>query len=592
MKLTKLIYSKEDNRQGNLQSDAPASEAAQILHLKRLLVTLKQHYEKTLHTLQVQLQAEQNQRLATQKNFEDVQIQLKDCHKLHEEELQALRNQQGVLKDLLKKSQDELKQFRDQPIEPESDANRQRVEQLERVIPYLRDRTEEANLETEQIREELESAQKKVKILEQELSENKQNAQREVEHLQQLLANQQEDQIETVVSPTSSHHLRRELEEIKRHLSQGNQEAKALEARYVEVLNEKIGLEHQCKQLQLQLEHQSSNLSSFQTQLHEMGDLKKSLELSLKAKENEWVECCQQIQSLQKQIQDMDERVREKDYIQDKYEQMKDEWKQLNEHLEDAVERRAQAEQHFAQLETDRANQEKQLHDISQQLELIQQEKQALENERDQLKILVEEGETRLKVAQQHLAKKVKEAALLTEKVEEQQADLSDYLQNCEHQKMQLAQMQASVELYQRQEKRLQEQLHDALKGTEGQIAKWEEKYFRMYDKWQESENKIRELKKFEEKHHQMQNLIANLGNFMGGSFSNSNQPFFHPGQEQAEKQARPISTDHSLNPALTEHSEGEVPISKLEKSEFQEEKYNIFGMRQSQEKFQPHTFS
>lgn len=587
MTLTRLMYSKEESRQANLQSEAAASsEAEQILHLKRLLVTLKQHYEKILHTSQIQLQAEQNQRIALQKELECVKVQLMDSQKIHEEELQALRDQQTTLKELVKKAQDELNQLRDRgPDQSDLVESRQRVEQLERVIPYLRGRTEEANLETDQLREELDRSQKKLKVLEQELTENKQNAQREIEKFQQLLAakQQQEDQVETVFSQTSSHHLRRELEEIKRNLAQGNQETKALETRYIEILNEKIGLEHQCKQLQLQLEHQSSNLTSFQTQLHEMEDHKKTLEVSLQAKETEFTESCQKHQELQKHIQNLDERVREKDYVQDKYEQLKDEWKQLSERLEEAVEGRAQAEQHLNQLEMIAANQETQLQEFAQQIQLLHQEKQTLEDERDQLKTLLEESEMRLKVAQQHLAKKVKEAALLSEKLEEQQVNLTDFAQSIEYQKTQLAQLQASVDLYQRQEKRLQDQLHDALKGTESQVTKWEEKYFRMYDKWQESENKIRELKKVEEKHQQMQSLFANLGNFMGGSLSN-HSALFHSGQESVERPARPLSFDTPMS-----EEPSSIPVPKTEP---QEEKYDLFGMRQSQDDYKANLFS
>ena len=581
--MTRLIYPKEESRQTDLQSDAASSsEAGQILHLKRLLVTLKQHYEKTLDTTQIQLQTEQNQRIALQKELEGVRVQLAYNQKFHDEELQALRDQQAALKELLKNAQDKFKPPSDQlvPAQPDiTEDSHQRVEQLERMIPYLRERTEEANLETEHLREELDRAQKKLKLLEQELAENKQNAQREIENFQQLLAiqQQQEDQLETVVSQTSSHRLRQELEVIKRNLVQGNQETKALEARYVEILNEKIGLEHQCKQLQLQLEHQSSNLTSFRIQLHEIKDHKETLEVSLQLKENELAETCQQRQDLQNRIQNLDERVREKDYIQDKYEQLKDEWKQMSERLEEADEMRAQMEQHLIELEAIATNQESQLQEFDKQLQLLYQEKQTLETDRDQLKILLDESETRLKVAQQHLAKKVKESALLAGKVEEQQASLVDFAQNVENQKTMLVQLQASLDIYQKQEKCLQDQLHSALKGTESQVTKWEEKYFRMYDKWQESENRIRELKKFEEKHHQMQSLIANLGSFMGGSFSN-HSALFHPGQEAGERPPRPVSFD----PPLPED------FSSPLKTASHEEKYDLFGMRQPQDKYNP----
>lgn len=277
--MTRTYSNKEDSQANPLLEASTSGEAGQILHLKQLLVTLKKHYEKVLQTSHIQLQAEQNQRVALQKELEITKGQLVEVQKLHEEELQALRDQQMALKELLKKAQDDLKHTQE-PASSHSNliASRQRVEQLERVIPYLRGRTEEANLETEHIREELELTQKRIKALEQELTENKQKSQQEIERLQQLLKAQmhEDEKFETVVSQTSSHHLRQELEMIKQTLVQGTQETKALEARYVEILNEKIGLEHQCKQLQLQLEHQSSNLTSFQTQLHEIEKDKKN----------------------------------------------------------------------------------------------------------------------------------------------------------------------------------------------------------------------------------------------------------------------------------------------------------------------------
>jgi len=596
MKLTKLTYSKEENRQGHLQPRAASTnEAGEILHLKRLLVTVKQHYEKSLHHAQIQLQAEQNQRIVLQKELERAQLQLTDSQKHYEEELQSLRDQQIMLKELLNKAQEERKQFGDpsssQP--PSLESSRQRLEQFN---PYSHDRKNEAQVENEELREELNGTQKKIKLLEYELAEARQNADREIGHLQQLLEEhkQQGDELETVVSRTSSHHLRRELETIKRSLTQGAQESKAIENRYIEILNEKMVLEHQCKQLQLQLEHQSSNLTSFQEQLHEIGDHKKNLENSLQAKEMELKESCQQTEELKERVKELCELAKEKEYIQDKYEQLKEEWWQLSERLEQATEMRSQAEQYLTQLDTIAANQEVQLQEFAQQLQVLNQEKGTLESERDQLKILLDESEAalptfRLKIAQQHLAKKVKEGALLSEKLEEQQVNLSEFAQTIEYQKSQLAQLQASIDLYQRQEKRLQEQLHEALKGTESQIVKWEEKYFRMYDKWQESENRIRELKKFEEKHLQMQSLLANLGNFMGGAF-NSTNALFHAGQELAERTPRSFA----FEAPSTEGSS--LTASKIEphqeKEETQEEKYDLFGMKQPPDTYNPHLFS
>lgn len=575
--MTRLIYSKQDNRQGNLRAETvPAAEADQVLHLKRLLATMKHHYENSLQQFQIQMQVEQNQRLAVQKELEKAQTQIDENQKFHEEELEALRLQQTMLKELLKKAHDELQQKKEAPSTPELpnlENSRERVEQLELMIPYLRGQTEDVNLEMEDLQEELNQAQKKVKNLEQELTDSKQLSEIELEKLKQLLEEQKQsiDQgVETVVSTTSSHYLRLELENIKKTISQGSHDAKALEVQYVEVLNEKIGLEHKCKQLQLQIDHQSSNITSFQENLHALEDLNRGLEAAVQSKETELTDSYKCSKELEKKIESIFEINKEKELFQEKYEQLKEEWKQLHDRFEEAVEIRIQTDIHLNQIEAMATRQKVQLQEFSQQAQTLSHEKEELETERNHLKTLLEESESRLKIAQQHLAKKVKEAALLSGKLEEEQLQLAEYSQLAEQQKREIDQLQSSIDHFQKQEKRLQDQLHEALKG-------WEDKYFRMYDKWQESENRVKELQKFEEKHLQMQNLLSNLGNFMGVA-SNPHPAFSHPLKDIPE---RPITKPFSLDSAATV----ETSATSDGLFETQGEKFDLFGMRQPPEK-------
>lgn len=570
--MTRLIYlKKEDNRLANpLSPSATTGDAEQVLHLKRLLVTVKKHYESSVQQLQVQLQDEQSQSVTAKNELKKAQQKLADIEKNHEEELQALRHQQNILKEMLKKKEEELHQFQIQSLTKDNRTEENSVyfEQREKELFLLKEQLSKAGEETERLKEELNKTLTKGQNQEQILLQN----QKEIDQLHQLLEEQQLQgaELETVVSTTSSHHLRRELEMIKCMLLDGAKETKALELRYVEALHEKTELQQQCKQLQLQLENQSSNLTSFQEQLHHFEDKKKSLELALQAKEAEWIESCQQRQDLQIRMESLNSLAKEKDFIQDKYEQLKDDWKHIHHRLEEAIEARVQNEMHLHQSDAAIANLEGQLQELVSQFQILDQEKGTLEVERDQLKVLLEESEARLKIAQQHLAKKVKEAAVLSEKLDEQQANLALLIQGTEEQKGQIAQLQAGLDLYQRQEKRLQEQLHESLKGNESQIAKWEEKYFRMCDKWQESENRVRELRKFEEKHLQMQSLIANLGNFMGGNL-NANSPS-HVGQEIEEISPSSFSFEKGMHGDLFNEK---LPL------DLNEEAYNLFGMRQ-----------
>jgi chromosome segregation ATPase len=515
-----------------------AGEQGQILHLKQLLVTLKQQYEKNLYALNEQLQQEIAQKHIFKKELDQTQVKLQNAKQHSEEELTALHQQQIVLKELLKKRQDELKES----LSLDSSEDQQRIEQLERMIPYWRKKAEDAYREQE-------LAQSKIKSLQEELLQKQISYQKQVDELQQALTDD-EQRIQQGIHPF----LR---------------EVQLFESRYVALLNEKVTLENRCKTLQEQVDDQISNVIALNEQREELEKHDKMIEASLHEKEAILEEHRQIRLELEKRLMMHEGLDQEKQWIQERYEQLKEEWIQLSDRLDEALNHRIQVEFQINQLQEVVQLQELQLKEQNAQLADMNQEKMLLQTEMEQTCELLEENENRLKVAQQHLAKKVKEVTLLNEKVDEQLTELINTHQSLEIAKTQIHQLQGSLELYQKQEKRLQEQLHEALKGTESQVAKWEKQYFLMYDKWQESENRNRELKKFEEKHLQMQNLLANLGTFMGTSLgfdnallqSTSNLPHFYS-------------------------SDGD---SSIQADSSTEEKYDLFGMRQDQ--FKPNSF-
>lgn len=389
---------KFSSRQGGSQeSEISADTEESPLHLKRLLVTMKQHYEKRLTQERLLLQDEQHQRSSLQKQLEECIAKLAAKEACHDEELASLRSQQNTLKELLKSAQQE------------------------------------------------------------------------------------------------------------------------------------------CQQLKLSQDER-----------------KTALEASLKDKESEWVKGCQEQQKQQAHIDYLSGLLKEKETLQDKYEQLKEEWKSLSESVEELGAEKENLERHITVLSAKEEQKDEELVALSQENARLQQESRQLLAENERLKNLLEEMEGRFRTAQQHLAKRVKEASLLSERAEESQANLVQFAQIVELQKGEIAKLQATIEIYEKQEKRLQEQLHEALKGTESKIIKWEEKYFQIYEKWQEGENKIRELKKVEEKHLQMQHLLANFGQFMGGTFKM----------------------------APTQETEPLTEASPPPQASNDEEKWDLFGMR------------
>jgi chromosome segregation ATPase len=80
--------------------------------------------------------------------------------------------------------------------------------------------------------------------------------------------------------------------------------------------------------------------------------------------------------------------------------------------------------------------------------------------------------------------------------------------------------LQNALDNSQQQEKRLQEQLNE----NRNSFDKWEEKYLRIYDKWQECEVRYQHLKIIEDKYQQIQLFLSNLGSFIG-SYNKESYP-------------------------------------------------------------------
>lgn len=433
------------------------------------------------HPPEQNLQSQLHKELA---HNQALQNECEELRKQHQEELQALRQQQIALREILKKSQNEVSTLKEKPqdstYQTQILSQQQKIQQLERVIPYLRERTEEAHLETDQLREELEKSYQTIESLQTELTNARSKS--EKQPLEVLTTNPLTGLIE-----------QKELDKVQKQL---------------------FLLEEKNRKLTETLENNND--------------------------------------------------------LQEKYEQLKEESNLLTERLESALDTRLKGEQQLEHLGQLAKEQEATLIEQHNDIAELKAQKENLNAEVQQLRKFLEENENNLKLAQQHLAKKVKESALLAEKLNENQRLLAEQQQRLEISQGQLNQMQINIETYQRQEKKLQEQLHNALKSTESQVTKWEEKYFKMYDKWQESEVHIRELKKIEEKYQQMQGLLANLGTVMGASVMNptsyiNNMPEF---EKQIPKRSTP------------EHQPEIIPQNSPKTGMMTDERCDVFGMK------------
>jgi chromosome segregation ATPase len=177
------------------------------------------------------------------------------------------------------------------------------------------------------------------------------------------------------------------------------------------------------------------------------------------------------------------------------------------------------------------ALQEKEVQYAKAQDELNEARKLLLENQRlqDDCRHAVaaqDDAEVRLRVAQQHLAKKVKETSELNDKLHGLEFRFQELQRDLDQIRMRSAEQQTALDGHVQAERRLQEKLQEAARSADTTAAKWEDKYFKIYEKWQNNEMRLKELKKLEEKHAQMQALLTSFGSLFGGAVTNGPAAF------------------------------------------------------------------
>lgn len=330
--------------------------------------------------------------------------------------------------------------------------SQQHAEQLDRVIKFLRGKSEEAHLESKQLEKEFSDSVENVTALKtsnQEMTQELQALQLQFRELKnQVYTTQKErDQTKALLGDIQGKsvnlsHVEQELSAIKTTLAEGLKQAREIEQQYLNAMDEKVAAVNE-----------SSQLIRQNDQLLEETRLLKDQLCDAHAREQE----------LQAGIgQQLDQLVRQRD--------------RSLQHVKEAQMSLDHLKRENAELKT----KNKELEERTARIETHQRE-----------------HDFEIRTAHQHLAKKVKETALLSEQVEELKIRLLEYQKAKEN------------------EKRLDEKLQESRRQFEEQSSKWEEKYFKLCERLQEAEARNKELHALEEKHNQMQALLANLGNFM-----------------------------------------------------------------------------
>lgn len=206
--------------------------------------------------------------------------------------------------------------------------------------------------------------------------------------------------------------------------------------------------------------------------------------------------------------------------LEDRYENLREEFSTLSSQIEGAIETRQEAERGLVDLELRYAAKQQILDEKNLELEHLRTAKDSLEASVKELQDGVTERDRHLAQAQQHLAKKMKENTIFHERLEHNKIQTLEKQNQLNSNKSKLNELTRSLELQQQQEKKMQVLLNETMKSVENQATKWEEKYFRIYDKWQSAESRIKELQKLEEEYKKLHGLMSNLGNYFGGPTS------------------------------------------------------------------------
>lgn len=164
-----------------------------------------------------------------------------------------------------------------------------------------------------------------------------------------------------------------------------------------------------------------------------------------------------------------------------------------------------------ARLEQSQVTKQQEIHDLERQLSVSQQELRIVREEMGRLKGSLKDKESELLQAQQHLGKKVKEISQIEDKNEALKKTVAE-LEQWQHQSLiKMAELQTSVDLHSQQQKKIEEKLQEAARQGEAQLAKFEEKYFALYEKWQAAETRNKELEKVEEKQKHLRGVLSNF---------------------------------------------------------------------------------
>ena len=541
-----LIYTQERNLELNQDDKNSQKELHKALEAKQEVEGQRNAFEQhnaelshTVHALETSLQSYRDRAAAAEMRLADIEKELLHSQERNLELNHAMemvrrekKNSDVQKEELLEKSLKAEQQERLQLFHAKEENERalqeskKHAEQLERVIHFLRERSEEAQLELLQLRQDYQTLQTNFAASQIQVEA----ARKEIEQQQVLLQKERSARQETAEEwealqgqfsalKAQIHLLQNELKSSRAEIAAEKQRNETLDQTLAATENKLRGEERRRESCDQEVARIKQTLiravrEAQELQAHYQAVVEEKISLFSK---------CRQTQSL------LDRERNQQAALQHKLDAVSSLDNELRQHLAEAQQQLVQEKQHTANtLSAEIAKQEQQaalirqreetILDLQRQVGLLRHEGEKARDELERVRSSIAENQTSMQEAEAHLARKVKESAELAACNQAQHQQIEELQQVLQASKIRIAELHASCDMYEQQQKRMQEQLQEAVKAYEGQQAKWEDKYLALYDKWQTAEGRIKELEKLEERYRQLQGLFSNVGTFLNPS--------------------------------------------------------------------------
>lgn len=554
-------------------------ESEEIEKLKSLIAAYKKKSTQAIHALYENEHQKIKQEAALAHQLRQLQERVQELT----EENTALRGRQKFqnsehqlsLESQLKQEQNASQSLREknQELSKSLSIAQRHSEQLDRALKHLHERSQEAYLELNQFREDFQRSQEAVRNLTEQLQLLQNRLHESTQELHAVQSEKQEafDEVHTLQGQFGAlkakvlegqdalkaaakeklqlevhlaektqllNQLENDLAVIKQTLSKGMKEAKDIEGLYLSVVNEKALLHDKSTHLGQLLDNHDGEIKILQQQLEEAVRRAEAFKHQLEQREAEH---------------------------QERHQMFVKEHQERNHDLEITL------QTHHGLLH----EKEQEIEDYRTQILQLTQEKLRLEDSLAEGARFQHEQDAQIKLAQQHLGKKVKETALLNEKMEEQKAQNAELQASLNQFRTKIAEMQTAFDQQLQQEKKHHEQLHETVRFAEGQVVKWEDKYLKANE----------QLKILEEKQNQMQALFTSLSTVMGirqaSQFSNALP--FSPTDYRPQKETLHFADTQKVYQDLEERrSQKEDSLASSQPSLFETEQQPRKNIRQN----------